>query len=203
MRMMPGSVGSSLTAFCACGSAFRCSPVSHSAAASGSVTIDQSNCRYGPHVLGVQTGQDIEITNSDNFLHNINATPTANRGFNRSQPRAGITSTQSFPLAEVMVPVRCDVHGWMNAYIGVVDHPYFGVSGEDGSVSLEGLPPGDYVIEAWHEQYGTTTTNVTVVTGETAEISFEFTDATAASSVPLGEPVDLLHPDGQRLADHS
>ena len=111
-------------------------------------------------------------------------------------------TNQSFPLAEVMIPVRCDVHGWMNAYIGVVEHPYFGVSGENGSVSLAGLPPGDYVIEAWHERFGTTTTSVTVATGETAEISFDFTDAMAASNVPLDEPVDLLHPNGHRGVDH-
>lgn len=165
------------------------------------VLLDQDGCTYRPHVLGLQVGQDLTIRNSDGLLHNINATPTENRGFNRSQPVV-MDTNQSFPVAEVMIPVRCDVHGWMNAYIGVVAHPYFGVSGEDGSVSLEGLPPGDYVIEAWHERFGTTTTNVTVTTGETAEISFEFTDATAGWHVPLGEPVDVLHPDGHRRVDH-
>ena len=165
------------------------------------VVLDQDGCLYQPHVLGLQVDQDLTIRNSDGLLHNINATPTENRGFNRSQPVV-MDTNQSFPLAEVMIPVRCDVHGWMNAYIGIVDHPYFGVSGEDGSVSLAGLPPGDYVVEAWHERFGTTTTNVTVTTGETAEISFDFTDAMAASFVPLGEPVDPLHPDGHRGVDH-
>jgi len=163
--------------------------------------INQDGCMYLPHVLGLQVGQNLTIRNSDGILHNINASPTENRPFNLSQP-VNMDTNRSFATAEVMVPVRCDVHGWMNAYIGVLEHPYFGVSSEDGSVSLEGLPPGDYVIEAWHERFGATTTDVTVTTGETAEISFEFTDVMAGSYVPIGEPVDLLHPNGHRGADH-
>ncbi|MEC7739799.1 MAG: hypothetical protein VYA31_03195 [Gemmatimonadota bacterium] len=165
------------------------------------VVLDQNGCVYVPHVVGIQTGQELTIRNSDGLLHNINASPTENRGFNRSQP-VNMETPQSFAVAEVMVPVRCDVHGWMSSYIGVVDHPYFAVSGSDGSVSLDGLPPGDYVIEAWHEQLGTMTSNVTVTTGGTTEISFEFTEAMAGSPVPMGEPIDLLHPDGHRVVDH-
>ena len=156
---------------------------------------------YSPHVLGVQVGQDITLKNSDGLLHNINASPTENRPFNVSQP-VNMETNRSFGAAEVMIPLRCDVHGWMTSYVGVVDHPYFAVSGADGSVSLDGLPPGEYVIEAWHEQLGTTSTNVTVATGETAQISFEFTEAMVGSPVPMGEPIDLLHPDGHRVVDH-
>ena len=76
------------------------------------------------------------------------------------------------------------------------------MSSSDGSVSLDGLPPGDYVIEAWHEQLGTMTSNVTVTTGGTAEISFEFTEAMAGSPVPMGKPIDVLHPDGHQVVDH-
>lgn len=155
---------------------------------SESVTIDQDGCRYIPHVTGVQVGQSIDFENSDGLLHNINATPQANRGFNISQP-VDMTTSRTFATAEVMVPLRCDVHGWMNAYIGVLPHPYFAVTGEDGSFDLSTLPPGDYVIEAWHERYGTRTANVTVVSGETAEVSFEFDDSETAH-VPLGEPFD-------------
>ncbi len=174
--------------------------VSGGPAASGSVTIDQSNCRYAPHVLGVQTGQDLEITNSDNFLHNINASPTENRGFNRSQPRAGITSTESFPVAEVMVPVRCDVHGWMQAYIGVVDHPYFAVSGSNGSFSVPNVPAGTYTMTAWHEEYGTMTASVTVTAGGTAEVSFDYNSGMAGADVPLGEALAIGHDsDGIRV----
>ena len=140
----------------------------------GAVLLDQNGCVYLPHVLGVMAGQDITIRNSDGLLHNINASPDINRGFNSSQP-VNMETTRSFGAAEVMVPLRCDVHGWMNAYIGVLDHPYHSVSNSSGAFSLSTLPPGDYVIEAWHERYGTQTQNVTVTTGETAEVTFTFT----------------------------
>lgn len=168
---------------------------------STAVVLDQNGCTYDPHVLGVQVDQELTIRNSDGLLHNINASPTENRPFNVSQP-VNMDTNRSFRAPEVMIPVRCDVHGWMNAYIGVMDHPYYAVSGQDGSVSLEGLPPGDYVVEAWHERYGVQTTNVTVATGETAEISFEFTEEMAGSYVPLGEPIDLLHPNGHGEPGH-
>ncbi|MDH3732180.1 MAG: hypothetical protein OEU54_01555 [Gemmatimonadota bacterium] len=167
--------------------------VSGGPAPSGSVQLDQENCRYMPHVLGVQVGQNIEITNSDDLLHNINASPTENRGFNISQPRAGITSNQSFPLAEVMVPVRCDVHGWMQAYIGVVDHPYFGVSGPDGSFTIPNVPAGTYTAEAWHEAYGAMSGSVTVTAGGTATLSFDYSSDMAGAHVPLGEPLVIRH----------
>jgi plastocyanin len=167
---------------------------------SGAVVIDQDGCTYRPHVIGVQAGQEFTLRNSDGLLHNINASPTENRGFNMSQPVI-METNRSFPAAEVMVPVRCDVHGWMSLYIGVVDHPYFAVTGPDGSVSVQGLPPGDYVVEAWHEVYGTITQSITIATGQTAELSFEFNSDMAAAHVPLGEPTDLMHPEGHRTAD--
>jgi len=139
----------------------------------GPALLDQDGCVYIPHVLGVMVGQDITIKNSDDFLHNINASPSINRGFNSSQPLQ-METTRSFRSAEVMVPLRCDVHGWMNAYIGVVDHPFHSVSDGSGAFSLSTLPPGEYVIEAWHETYGTQTQTVTVTTGQTAEVTFTF-----------------------------
>jgi len=157
----------------------------------GAVLLDQDGCVYLPHVLGVMVGQDITIKNSDGLLHNINASPSINRGFNSSQP-VSMETTRSFRSAEVMVPVRCDVHRWMNAYIGVLDHPFHSVSNSSGAFSLSTLPPGDYVIEAWHERYGTQTQNVTVTTGQTAEVSFTFSASMAQNAVvPLGTPVEL------------
>ncbi len=156
-----------------------------------SVEIDQQGCRYIPHVLGVQTGQTLVIRNSDGILHNINAQPQENRGFNISQP-VNMTSERTFPIQEVMIPLVCDVHGWMNAYLGVMSHPFHAVSAEDGSFDLSTLPPGDYVVEAWHERYGTQTQNVTVATGETAEVQFSFSESMAENAeVPLAEPIDL------------
>lgn len=163
----------------------------------GSVVLDQDGCQYSPHVIGLQVGQDLTLRNSDGILHNIKASPTENRPFNVSQPVV-MDTKRSFATAEIMVPIRCDVHGWMNAYVGVLDHPYFTVSGPDGSVSLEGLPPGDYVVEAWHETYGTLTQSITVATGETAQLSFEFTSDMAQAHLPLGEPIDLAHPRADR-----
>ena len=157
----------------------------------GPVLLDQDGCTYLPHILGVMVGQDITIRNSDGLLHNINASPDINRGFNSSQP-VNMETTRSFGAAEVMVPLRCDVHGWMNAYVGVLDHPYHSVSNSNGAFSLSTLPPGDYVIEAWHERYGTQTQNVTVTTGETAEVTFTFSPSMARNAlVPLDAPIDL------------
>jgi len=143
--------------------------------ASGTIRLEQDGCRYIPHVFGVRVGQTVEIVNSDPTLHNIHATPTANDEFNTGQPIEGMVYERVFENAEVMVPFKCDVHGWMNAYAGVVDHPFFGVTGDDGGFDLSGLPPGDYVVEAWHEMLGTQTQNVTVGEGATAELNFTFT----------------------------
>lgn len=167
--------------------------VSGAPAPSGNVTLDQENCRYHPHVLGVGTNQPLVISNSDDLLHNINASPTENRGFNISQPRAGIESTQRFSTPEVMIPVRCDVHGWMNAYIGVVEHPYFATSGADGTFTISNVPAGDYTMEAWHEEYGTMTANVTVTAQGTAEVAFDYSADMAGADVPLGAPLVIRH----------
>ena len=116
--------------------------------------IDQKDCRYHPHVFGMRVGQPLEIINSDPTLHNIHAMPKANKEFNTGQPIQGMKTTHTFDGKEVMVPFKCDVHGWMNAYVGVLDHPYFAVTGEDGKFELKTLPPGTYTIEAWHEKLG-------------------------------------------------
>ena len=138
------------------------------------MTLNQEGCRYIPHVLGIQVGQTLNIVNSDPTLHNIHAIPEANEEFNMGQPIQGMQFERTFDTPEIMVPMRCDVHGWMNSYIGVLDHPFFAVTGEDGMFDISSLPPGDYVIEAWHEALGTQTQNVTVTTGGTAEVSFTF-----------------------------
>jgi plastocyanin len=136
------------------------------------VEIDQNGCLYHPRVFGVQTNQKIRIKNSDNVLHNIKAIPKENRGFNISQPQAGMTSERTFSQPEVMVPLECNVHGWMHAWVGVLPHPFFATSGPDGSFSIKNLPAGTYTIEAWHEKLGTQTQNVTVGAGETKTADF-------------------------------
>ena len=143
-------------------------------AATETVTLNQEGCRYTPHVFGVQVGQTIQIVNGDPTLHNIHATPAVNDEFNMGQPIQGMTFERTFDSPEVMVPFKCDVHGWMNAYVGVLDHPYFATTSLDGMFDISSLPPGDYVIEAWHESLGTQIQNITVTTGGTAEVAFTF-----------------------------
>jgi len=137
------------------------------------VVLDQKGCRYVPRVFGVQVGQPIEIVNSDPTLHNVHAVAETNREFNMGQPAPG-KYTHTFSTMEVMVPFKCDVHRWMNAYAGVLDHPFYAVTADDGRFELKGLPPGTYTIEAWHETLGVQTQTVTIGEKETKDIPFSF-----------------------------
>lgn len=138
------------------------------------VVLDQENCMYEPHVFGIQTGQTLRILNSDPLQHNIHALPEENRPFNYSTPMEGMEREATFRTPEVMVRIKCDVHPWMLAWAGVVAHPYFDTTGDEGAFSLENLPAGQYTIEAWHEEYGTQTQTVTVGEDETATVDFTF-----------------------------
>jgi plastocyanin len=144
--------------------------------------IDQKECRYHPHVFGMRVGQTLEIVNSDPTLHNIHAMPKTNQEFNNGQPIQGMKMSHTFTAKEVMVPFKCDVHGWMNAYVGVLDHPYFAVSGADGTFSIANLPPGTYTLEAWHEKLGTATQSVTIGAKENKEVTFTFMAPAAATN---------------------
>ncbi len=138
------------------------------------VLLDQDGCWYKPRVFGLQVGQTLVIRNSDPTLHNVHAVARANREFNIGQPVRGMETTRTFNQSEVMIPFKCDVHPWMSAYAGVLPHPYFGVTKEEGKVSLDNLPPGEYVIAAWHEKYGELTQRVTLGESETLELAFTF-----------------------------
>jgi hypothetical protein len=139
------------------------------------VMLDQVGCRYIPHVFGVQVGQPLHITNSDPAVHNVNAVARTNRGFNLIQQPDSSSSTRQFEAPEVMVPIRCDVHPWMNAWAGVVAHPFFAVTGEDGTFQIGRLPAGTYTIEAWHEHLRTQTRTITVDGTSDATVTFTFT----------------------------
>jgi hypothetical protein len=138
------------------------------------VTLEQRGCLYQPHVLGIMAHQPLKIVNDDKTLHNIHAVPRLNRDFNVGQPNEGMSTVRAFDHPEIMIPVKCDVHPWMKAYIGVLEHPFFSVTGDDGSFRIGGLPPGSFVVEAWHEVYGVQTQLVTVADQETKEIGFTF-----------------------------
>src|SRR4051794_3634045 len=147
-----------------------------------SAKIDQKECRYHPHVFGMRVGQPLEIINSDPTLHNIHALPKSNSEFNNGQPIQGMKMTHTFDKPEVMVPFKCDVHGWMNAYVGVLPHPYFAVTKDDGKFELKDLPPGTYTIEAWHEKLGPMTQSVTLGQKETKDVTFSFKPAGATAT---------------------
>ena len=150
-------------------------------APAGGVTLNQEGCHYTPHVFGIRVGQPLEILNSDPTLHNIHALPKANQEFNNGQPIKGMKTTHTFTAKEVMVPFKCDVHGWMNAYVGVLDHPYFAVSDAEGKFEIPNLPPGTYTIEAWHEKLGATTQSVTIAEKESKDVNFTL-NATGATT---------------------
>lgn len=136
--------------------------------------LDQIGCMYSPRVLGVQVGQPVEIKNSDPTLHNVHASPRVNEGFNFGQATKGMTTVKTFSKPEVAIPFKCDVHSWMKSYVAAVDNPFFAVTGGDGSFALKNLPAGTYLLEAWHEVFGTQTAQVTVGDGETKSVEFTF-----------------------------
>ncbi len=123
-------------------------------AASGQVVLDQNGCLYSPHVLGVEVGQDLHIVSSDPTTHNIHPMPKNNLEWNESQAPAAAPMDKTFARPEVMIPVKCNQHPWMRAYIGVLRHPLFAVTGKDGTFTIQGVPPGDYTVEAWSAGFG-------------------------------------------------
>jgi len=136
------------------------------------VRLDQKGCMYEPHVFGVMADEAIEIANDDPTNHNIHPLPKENREWNESQPPKGENKKKNFARQEVMIPVKCNVHPWMKSYIGVVKHPFYSVTGKDGTFEIKGLPPGEYTIEAWHEKLGSSTQKVTVGPKETKTVDF-------------------------------
>lgn len=138
------------------------------------VTLDQKGCQYVPHVLGVRVAQPLKIVNDDNTLHNVHGMPMTNQDFNMGQPIQGQSNNVTFTAPEVLIPFKCDVHNWMNAYIGVVSHPYFAVTAQGGRFTLKGVPPGTYTVEAVHEKLGRQSQSVTLGDKGSQEITFTF-----------------------------
>jgi plastocyanin len=138
------------------------------------VTIDQVGCVYRPHVIGAQTCQPIQFVNSDALLHNVHGMPERSAPWNFGMAVKGSKRTVRIEKPEVAVEVRCDVHPWMRAYLGVVSHPYFAVTGADGRFTLADVPPGDYVVASWHERFGTRESRVTLGAKETKQVSFTY-----------------------------
>ena len=137
------------------------------------VVLDQKGCMYQPHVLAMQANQKMEVVNDDQTSHNIHPIPANNREWNKSEP-PGSKTEETFPREEIAIPVKCNIHPWMRGYVAVFKHPYFVVTGNDGSFNLSSLPPGTYTVKAWHEKLGTSTQTVTVAAKETKAINFVF-----------------------------
>lgn len=137
------------------------------------VVVDQRGCLYAPRVAGVQVGQPIRFLNSDDTLHNVHGEPEHSKAWNFGLSHQGAARELVITTPEVMVPIRCEVHPWMRAYLGVLPHPYFAVTGSDGSYRFAGVPAGRYVVATWHEQLGTRETTITIEPGATVSADFE------------------------------
>ncbi len=138
------------------------------------VVVDQRGCIFSPRVVAAQAGQPVQFLNSDPLAHNVHGSPSKSSGWNFSLGLKGAERTVDVDTPQPVIPIRCDIHPWMQAYLGVYDHPYFMVTGADGRFTLKDVPPGTYVVEAWHERFGSRTANVTLGPKETQTVAFTF-----------------------------
>jgi len=134
------------------------------------VVIEQRGCMYGPRVVGARVGQVLEIHNTDSLLHNVHSSTAHDNAFNFAQPVAGASNRVTLKAEDAMLHLTCDVHRWMNAYVGVVPHPYFSVSDAVGEFRIEHVPPGTYRVQLWHERLGQLTQPVNVAAGAVAHV---------------------------------
>jgi plastocyanin len=139
-----------------------------------SAVLNQNGCVYRPHVLGIMEGQSLEIVNGDPVNHNVHAECQTNAAWNESQPPRAEHKFKTFSSEEILFPVTCSVHPWMRSYIGVSPHPFFFVTGDDGSFNIKGVPPGTYTIEAIHEKYGKKEGTLTLAPGGSASVEFKY-----------------------------
>jgi plastocyanin len=138
------------------------------------VSLDQHGCWFEPRVFGIQAGQALRISNSDPVTHNIHPLAEINREWNHSQGAGEPPITRRFPRPEVMIPVKCNIHSWMHAFIGVISHPYFAVTGNNGTFEMGNVPPGEYTLEAWQQTLGTRELRITVPPSGKVEADFTF-----------------------------
>ena len=157
------------------------------------VVLDQVGCRYHPRVLGVQKEQVVRIVNSDPTTHNVHPSPKLNPEFNQSQAPGQPAIEKKFNRKELLIPVKCNQHPWMKANIGVLDHPFFAVSGKDGSFTIKDVPPGAYTIVFWHETLGEQTASVTVGAKEskTQDMTYKAGAAAAPASMEIAPTLIL------------
>ena len=141
------------------------------------VVLDQSGCKYHPHVLGVMTGQTVQIKNDDPTTHNIHPTPKDNREWNESQPPSSPALEKTFAREEIMLPVKCNQHPWMKMYINVVKSPFYAVTDKSGKYEIKGLPPGDYTLAFVQEKLGEMDQKITVAPKDSKTVDQVFKPA--------------------------
>jgi plastocyanin len=147
---------------------------------SEAINLDQKGCRYHPHVLGLMAGQTLSVTNSDAATHNVHPSPKFNEDFNKAQTPGQGPIEHKFARPETLIPVKCNQHPWMKAHVGVLAHPFYAVSGEDGSYTIKGVPPGSYTLVFWHEALGEQSQKITVAANGTVMQDFAFKAGTGA-----------------------
>jgi plastocyanin len=138
------------------------------------VVLDQRGCMFTPRVLGLEAGEPLAVRNSDPFEHNVHPAPKNNREWNEGMTPGQPDVLHKFAREEVMIRVKCNVHPWMRAWIGVVEHPYFAITGPDGAFDLRNVPPGDYTVAVWHEKLGEQTQQIHLGASSTQPVSFTF-----------------------------
>jgi hypothetical protein len=149
--------------------------------------LDQSGCMFEPHVVTMQVGQALVARNGDPFLHNVHTLPKANPAANIGQPTVDRRGLAVGPVRSPEIfQVKCNIHPWMTAWVAAFDHPYYAVTRPDGTFALPDLPPGRYVVRAWHEQLGVVEKDVVVTTGKPTPLDFTFEPRHAAATVPAG-----------------
>lgn len=146
------------------------------------VIMNQRACYFEPHVFGLRAGQSLRIINADPTQHNVHPTPRMNQEWNQTQGINAPPMVKTFPRAEVMIPIRCNQHPWMRAYVGVLNHPYFAISDRLGQFEIRGLPAGTYKLAVWHEMFGEQEIEITVVPGESRNADFTFDALKTAES---------------------
>jgi plastocyanin len=176
--VLVGASGGLANVFVTLEGSFAAAPV-----ATAPVTLDQRGCVYAPRVIGARVGQTLEVRNSDSLLHVVHGVSATRNGFTVTQPGGGVPQRLPLKDPELMLRLQCDVHPWMTAYVGVVTHPYFTVSRDDGSFEIGGVPAGPRTLRFWHERFGELTRPVRVGAGATSVIDVPFDAAAPVAPV--------------------
>ena len=141
------------------------------------VVLDQKGCMYEPRVLAMMVSQPFEVHNEDQTIHNVHPMPRENKPWNKSEPVGDPPIRATFTKPEIAIPIACNIHPWMRAFLFVFAHPYFDITSKSGEFALRNLPPGTYTIEAWQERFGAQDQTVTIGSTETKSIEFTFHSA--------------------------